>query len=26
VFDAIEPDLTVQGLSLLYDMAVRGKR
>jgi len=25
VFDAIEPDLTVQGLSLLYDMAVRGK-
>ena len=26
VFDAIEPDLTVQGLSLLYDMAVRPKR
>jgi type III pantothenate kinase len=25
-FDAIEPDLTVQGLSLLYDMAVRGAR
>ena len=24
VFDAIEPDLTIQGLSLLYDMAVRG--
>ena len=23
VFDAIEPDLTVQGLSLLYDMATR---
>ncbi|HVU30915.1 MAG TPA: type III pantothenate kinase [Sphingomicrobium sp.] len=23
IFDAIEPDLTVQGLSLLYDMAVR---
>jgi type III pantothenate kinase len=23
VFDAIEPDLTIQGLSLLYDMAVR---
>jgi len=22
VFDAIEPDLTIQGLSLLYDMAV----
>jgi type III pantothenate kinase len=21
VFDAIEPDLTIQGLSLLYDMA-----
>src|SRR5438477_1632425 len=25
VFDAIEPDLTVQGLSLLYDLAVRPK-
>jgi type III pantothenate kinase len=24
VFDAIEPDLTIQGLSLLYDMAVGG--
>jgi type III pantothenate kinase len=24
VFDAVEPDLTVQGLSLLYDMATRG--
>lgn len=24
VFDAIEPDLTIQGLSLLYDMAVSG--
>src|SRR5690349_14926679 len=24
VFDAIEPDLTIQGLSILYDMAVRG--
>jgi type III pantothenate kinase len=24
VFDAIEPDLTIQGLSLLYDLAVRG--
>jgi type III pantothenate kinase len=23
VFDAIEPDLTIQGLSLLYDMAMR---
>jgi type III pantothenate kinase len=23
VFDAIEPDLTIQGLSLLYDMAVK---
>jgi type III pantothenate kinase len=23
-FDAIEPDLTIQGLSLLYDMAVHG--
>jgi type III pantothenate kinase len=23
VFDAIEPDLTIQGLSLLYDMSVR---
>ena len=26
VFDAIEPDLTVQGLSLLYDMATRVSR
>jgi type III pantothenate kinase len=26
VFDAIEPDLTIQGLSLLYDMAVDGSR
>ena len=26
VFDAIEPDLTVQGLSLLYDMAVRAEK
>lgn len=26
VFDTIEPDLTIQGLSLLYDMAVRGSR
>lgn len=25
-FDAVEPDLTVQGLSLLYDMAVRGPK
>jgi type III pantothenate kinase len=24
VFDAIEPDLTIQGLSLLYDMAASG--
>ncbi len=23
VFDAIEPDLTIQGLSLLYDIAAR---
>ena len=23
LFDAIEPDLTIQGLSLLYDMAVK---
>jgi type III pantothenate kinase len=23
VFDAIEPDLTIQGLSLLFDMATR---
>jgi type III pantothenate kinase len=23
VFDAIEPDLTIQGLNLLYDMAAR---
>jgi type III pantothenate kinase len=26
VFDAIEPDLTIQGLSLLYDMALRGSK
>ena len=26
VFDAIEPDLTIQGLSLLYDIAVRGAK
>lgn len=26
VFDAVEPDLTIQGLSLLYDMAVRGSK
>ncbi|MFL6764381.1 MAG: type III pantothenate kinase [Sphingomicrobium sp.] len=26
VFDAIEPDLTIQGLSLLYDMAMRGSK
>jgi type III pantothenate kinase len=26
VFDAIEPDLTIQGLSLLYDMAMRGPK
>ena len=26
VFDAIEPDLTIQGLGLLYDMAVRGSK
>ena len=26
VFDAIEPDLTIQGLSLLYDVAVRGSK
>jgi type III pantothenate kinase len=25
LFDAIEPDLTIQGLSLLYDTAARGK-
>jgi type III pantothenate kinase len=25
-FDAIEPDLTIQGLSLLYDMATRGTK
>ena len=25
-FDAIEPDLTIQGLSLLYDMAVRAHK
>ncbi len=26
VFDAIEPDLTIQGLSLLYDMAMRSSQ
>jgi type III pantothenate kinase len=26
VFDAIEPDLTIQGLSLLYDLATRGTK
>ena len=26
VFDAIEPDLTVQGLSLLYDMVARSRK
>lgn len=26
LFDAIEPDLTIQGLGLLYDMALRGPR
>jgi type III pantothenate kinase len=26
VFDAIEPDLTIQGLSLLYDMAMRSSK
>jgi len=26
VFDAIEPDLTIQGLSLLYEMATRGAK
>jgi type III pantothenate kinase len=26
VFDAIEPDLTIQGLSLLYDIAARGSK
>jgi type III pantothenate kinase len=26
VFDGIEPDLTIQGLSLLYDMAARGTK
>jgi len=25
-FDAIEPDLTIQGLSLLYDIAVRSSK
>src|SRR3954470_7422654 len=25
-FDAIEPDLTIQGLSILYDMAARGSK
>jgi type III pantothenate kinase len=26
VFDAIEPDLTIQGLGLLYEMAVRRRK
>jgi len=26
VFDAIEPDLTIQGLSLLYDVAMRARK
>jgi type III pantothenate kinase len=26
VFDAIEPDLTIQGLNLLYNLAVRGAK
>ena len=26
VFDVVEPDLTIRGLSLLYDMAVRGSK
>ena len=26
VFDAIEPDLTIQGLSLLYDMAAKSSK
>ena len=26
VFDAIEPDLTIQGLSLLYEIATRGSK
>jgi type III pantothenate kinase len=26
VFDAIEPDLTIQGLSLLYDIAMRNPK
>jgi len=26
VFDAIEPDLTIQGLSLLYDMAAQSPK
>jgi type III pantothenate kinase len=26
VFDAIEPDLTIQGLSILYDMAARASK
>jgi type III pantothenate kinase len=26
VFDVIEPDLTIQGLSMLHDMVVRGAR
>ena len=26
LFDAIEPDLTIQGLSLLFDMALRGPK
>jgi type III pantothenate kinase len=25
VFDSIEPDLTIQGLSLLYDMSKRAQ-
>ena len=26
VFDAIEPDLTIQGLSLLYEMAAKSSK
>jgi type III pantothenate kinase len=26
LFDAIEPDLTIQGLGLLYDKAARGSK
>jgi len=26
LFDAIEPDLTIQGLGLLYEMAARGSK